>query len=203
MLFPGTRDSMIRSTKSSQQPRPCEAASQSSRHLRSSDGLHHSAAHTAAETALSSSINAVSVQVLREEHYCLPVQPRASYDSAKASAAPKIDGNDLIPGHAVERTVGTKAQAAGSAELGRSTGCEDTDEVTVCCPILPNAGYRIRRAERVLAGDHDVAVGCHRKVERAKLRIRDQPRRLEMLTLGERNDGVVAFAIGADARGEE
>ena len=86
------------------QTRPCEAASQSSRHLRSSDGLHHSVAHT--------------VQVLREEHYCLPVQPRASYDGAKASAAPKIEGYDRIPGDAVERTVGTKAQTAGSAELG-------------------------------------------------------------------------------------
>jgi hypothetical protein len=102
--------------------RPCEGASQSSPHLRSSDGLHHSAAHTAPETAFSSSINAVSAQVLREEHYCLPVQPRVSHNGTKASTAPKIESYDLVPGDAVERVVGTKAQTAGSAELGRCTG---------------------------------------------------------------------------------
>jgi hypothetical protein len=55
----------------------------------------------------------------------------------------------------------------------------------------------------VLAGDNDVAVGCHREVERAELRIRFQPRLFEILTLGKRNDSVVPFAIGADARGQE
>jgi hypothetical protein len=55
----------------------------------------------------------------------------------------------------------------------------------------------------VFARDDDVAVGCHREVQRAELRIRYQPQRFEIVTLGKRNNGVVAFAIGADARGEE
>jgi hypothetical protein len=132
-----------------------------------------------------------------------PFSPWVSHDGAEASTRRKIEGHDLVPGDAVENPVGTKAQTAGSAELGRSTGWEHTNELAVRCAVLTNAGYRIRQTERVLAGDYDVAVGRHRKVERAQLRINDQSRRLETLTLGKRNNGVVAFAIGADARGEQ
>jgi len=130
----------------------------------------------------------------------LPVQPRVSHDGTEASTPREIEGHDLVPGDAVENPVGTKAQTAGSAELGRSTGWEHTNELAIRCAVLTNAGYRIRQTERVLAGDYDVAVGRHRKVERAQLRIKDQSRRLEILTLGKRNNGPTTLLEKSDTR---
>lgn len=75
-------------------------------------------------------------------------QPWVSHDGAEASTAREIEGHGLVPSDAVENPVGTKAQTAGSAELGRSTGWEHTNELAVRCAVLTNAGYRpCRRAE--------------------------------------------------------
>jgi hypothetical protein len=57
-----------------------------------------------------------------EERHCLPIQPRVSHHSAKASTAREVEAYDLVLRGTVERAVGTKPQTAGSAELGRAAG---------------------------------------------------------------------------------
>ena len=106
-----------------------------------------------------------------KERHCLPVQPGETYDGAKAPAARKVESHDLILGDAVENPVRTKAQAARPVELGRSVRREDTNEIPVGGAVLANAGYRIRRTERLLTRHNDVAIGRYDEVERAELRI--------------------------------
>jgi hypothetical protein len=54
----------------------------------------------------------------------------------------------------------------------------------------------------VFTRDQYVAVGCDRQVERAELRIEDQLCRVAILPVCKRDDGVVAFPIWIDTRGQ-
>ena len=55
----------------------------------------------------------------------------------------------------------------------------------------------------MFAGDQYVAVGCDCQVERAELRIEDELCRLAIQPVCKRDDGVVAFPIWIDTRGQE
>ena len=95
--------------------------------------------------------------------------------------------------------VRSKAQAAGLAEFGELVWREDADEAAVQGIVFSNRRHGVRHAEWTLAGNHNVAVGRDRKIERAEFRIRPQPGRLDRSRGSERDDGVVALAIRADA----
>jgi hypothetical protein len=55
--------------------------------------------------------------------------------------------------------VRTKAQPAGLAEFGQTVWREDADEMSVQGIIFSNDRHGAGRAERILAGNHNVGVG--------------------------------------------
>ena len=111
----------------------------------------------------------------------------------------EIESDNLILRDAAEMPVRSKAQAAGLAEFGELVWREDADEAAVQGIVFSNRRNGVRHAEWTLAGNHNVAVGRDRKIERAEFRIRHQPGRLDRSRGSERDDGVVALAIRADA----
>ena len=81
------------------------------------------------------------------------------------------DGNNLVAGDAVERSIGSKAQAARFAELSLPIWGENSHEVSVCHIIFPNARHRVHRTEWMLARDNNVAVGRDCQIERTQFGI--------------------------------
>jgi hypothetical protein len=120
-----------------------------------------------------------------------------------AFAAAEIESDNLILRDAEEKPVRSKAQAAGLAEFGQPVWREDADEASVQGIIFSNGRHGAGRAEWILAGNYNIAVGRDSKIERAELRIRHQPGRLDRPVGSERDDGVVTLAIRADAGGQE
>ena len=95
--------------------------------------------------------------------------------------------------------LGRKAQAARFAELSLFIGRENSDEVSVPRIVFPNARHRIHRAEWMLAGDDDIAVGRDCEIERTQFGIRDQPRGLHRCAWSKGHYGVIALPVRADS----
>jgi hypothetical protein len=135
----------------------------------------------------------------REKRQGLSIQPRESHDAPQAFAARKVEANDLIAGHTIEVSIGSKTQAARFAELSLPIWKENTDEMPVGRIVLPNSCEGVQRAEWMLAGDDDIAIGRDCEIERTQFRICHQPRRLRKSAWSESDYGVIALAVRADS----
>ena len=82
----------------------------------------------------------------------------------------------MILPDAVEPTIGSVSRAARWPGPQRRVRNEDADESSAQPLVFADAAHRVRSAEGVLAGDHQVAVRSDRQIERGELGIGDQAR---------------------------
>ena len=136
---------------------------------------------------------------VRKKHQRLSIQSPQSRDSPQAFAAREVEGNHLVPRDTVEASIGSKAQAARFSELSFTIWSENSDEVAVRRIVFPNACHRVYRAEWMLAGNNDIAVGSYSQIERTQFGIRDEARGLQRCARSEGQYGVVTFAVRADS----
>src|SRR6202034_801847 len=141
--------------------------------------------------------------MLRKKRQRLSIQSRESHHGSQAFAARKVEANNLIAGDAIEVSIGSKTQAARSAELSLPIWKENTDEVSVGRIVFPNSCDGAQRAKWTLAGYNEIAIGRDCEIERTQFRICHEPRRLRRSAGSESDYGVIALAVRADSSGEE
>src|SRR3984885_11590774 len=142
-------------------------------------------------------------RLLWEKHQRLSVQGGKAHRSSEKCTCREIEGDNLVLRNAIEIAVRPKAKTSWPAKFGRAVRGEDADKLSADGVVFANGRYGVGCAEGVLARHHDVAVGRNSQIERAEFRIVREPGWLAALAGGERDDGVVTHAIGADSRGEE
>jgi len=108
----------------------------------------------------------------------------------------------VVLADAVEPTARPEPKSAGSGELHGGVGGQHANQPPGGRVIFADRGPGVRRAERPLAGNDEVAAGSDHQVERAQLMVADQPRIAESAVAVEHRDGLVTLPGGTDPRGQ-